>query len=81
MNNQKEEKLYTNSKGETIKMSELNGEHLINSYSKKYREVFSTNNQDEYFSKINELKDLQEEIYKRFNDYSERFNDGNKSRD
>ena len=61
--------LYTNSKGEQIEMNSLHTEHLINSLSKKSRELFEAKSQDEYHTKVTEIMNLKEELFKRFNDF------------
>lgn len=72
---EKKIKYYKRSNGEEIEMSTLNTEHLINGYSKKYRDIFTSTNKDEFFERINEIKDIQEELYKRLNIYGETLGD------
>lgn len=69
------ERMYTRSNGEVVKMSSMNTEHIINSLSKKYREVFEAKNKGEFATKTNELKDLKEELYSRFNTFNEGLED------
>jgi len=65
------ERLYKRSNGEVVKMSTMNTEHIINSLSKKYREVFESKNKDDFTTKTNEINDLKEELYSRFNTFNE----------
>ena len=72
---EQKERLYKRSNGEIVKMSSMNTEHIINSLSKKYREVFEAKNKTEFASKTNELNDLKEELYSRFNTFNEGLED------
>lgn len=65
-------KYYTNSNGELIDISTLHTTHLLNSYRKKAEKIFESTNKDDYFKNIQELKDLQEEYYKRLNDFGDK---------
>ena len=65
------ERLYKRSNGEVVKMSTMKTEHIINSLSKKYREVFESKNKDDFTTKTNEINDLKEELYSRFNTFNE----------
>lgn len=77
---EKEIKYYTNSKGEKLNIKALNTEHILNSFSKKSREIFSSTNNDEYQTKLNEINDLKEELFSRFNDYYDKLGEGNNER-
>ena len=66
-----EDKFYIRSNGEKVKIADMNTEHIINSLSKKYREVFEAKNKSDFFNKTSELTDLKEELYKRFNLFNE----------
>ncbi len=61
--------IYVNSKGEEMEMSTMNTEHILNSLSKKSREIFDVTSQDEYHKRITEIMNLKEELFKRFNDF------------
>lgn len=80
MNTQKI-KYYTSSDGTKIEMDKVETTHLSNGYAKKYREIYNSTNKDEFVERINELKDIQEELYKRLNIFNETLgeSDGNKS--
>jgi hypothetical protein len=69
------ERMYKRSSGEVIPMKSMNTEHIINSLSKKYREVFEAKNKSEFANKTNELNDLKEELYSRFNTFNEGLKD------
>ena len=68
---EQKERMYKRSNGEVVKMSTMNTEHIINSLSKKYREVFESKNKDDFTTKTNEINDLKEELYSRFNTFNE----------
>lgn len=63
----KEKKYYTNSSGEKIDISTLETTHLLNSLNKKQREIFNKTNKDEVSKELEEIKDLREEYFSRFN--------------
>lgn len=63
----KEKKYYTNSSGESIDISTLETTHLINSIAKKQREIFNKTNKDDVSKELQEIKDLREEYFSRFN--------------
>lgn len=65
----KEKKYYTNSAGEKIDISTLETTHLLNSLNKKQREIFNKTNKDDISKELQEIKDLREEYFKRFNDW------------
>lgn len=67
MENRKEKKFYTNSSGEQIDISTLETTHLLNSLNKKQREIFNKTNKDEVSKELQEIKDLREEYFSRFN--------------
>lgn len=69
MNNNKEVKYYTRSNGEQVEISTLETTHLTNSIAKKYREIFESTNKDDYSKKLQEINDLKEELYGRFNEF------------
>lgn len=71
----KKERLYKRSNGEVIKMSTMNTEHIINSLSKKYREVFEAKDKDDFARRTSDLNDLKEELYSRFNTFNETLKD------
>lgn len=77
---EKEIKYYTNSKGEKLNIKALNTEHILNSLAKKSREIFSSKNNDEYQTKLNEINDLKEELFSRFNDYYDKLGETNNER-
>lgn len=65
----KEKKFYTNSNGESIDISTLETTHLLNSLNKKSREIFNKKNKDEVAKELEEMKNLREEYYARFNEW------------
>lgn len=72
---EQKERMYKRSNGEVVKMSTLETTHLINALSKKYREVFESKNKTDFANKTNELNDLKEELYSRFNTFNEGLED------
>mgnify|MGYP003307809348 CR=1 FL=1 len=69
MENNNEEKYYTNSSGESVKISTLETTHLLNSINKKQREIFNKENKDEVAKELKEINDLREEYFRRFNEW------------
>lgn len=65
----KEVKYYTNSAGEKVDISSLETTHLLNSLNKKQREIFNKENKDEVAKELEEINDLKEEYFKRFNEW------------
>lgn len=67
----KEAKFYVNSSGEKVEISTLETTHLTNALAKKYRELFNATNKNEYSEKLQEINDLKEDLYGRFNTFYE----------
>ena len=72
---EQKERMYKRSNGEVIPMKTMNTEHILNSLSKKYREVFESKTKTEFANKTNEINDLKEELYSRFNTFNEGLED------
>lgn len=70
-----EEKYYVRSSGEKVIIKDMNTEHLINSLSKKYRELFDSQNKTDFGKRLNEINDLKEDLYRRFNEFNEGLKD------
>lgn len=68
-------KYYTNSKGETIDVSTLEGVHLNNALAKKYRELFESTNKEEFARRLEEVNNLKEEVHTRINKFYEELGD------
>ena len=75
MNEPKEKKYYTSSDGTKMEMDKVHTEHLINGYAKKYKDIYNSTSRDEFFKRTQELKDIQEELYKRINVFNETLGD------
>ena len=74
-----QEKYYTRSNGEKVKLSEMNSEHLINSMNKCFKEIFNSNDVEDYNNKLNTLNDLKNEYYNRLGKfYTDKFEKGEK---
>ena len=68
-------KYYTNSAGELVDISTLETTHLINALGKKQREIFNSANKDDVSKELQEIKDLKEEYYRRFNEWYDKLGD------
>ena len=71
----KEKKYYTNSQGEKIDISTLETTHLLNSLNKKQREIFNKTNKDDVAKELQEIKNLREEYFARFNKWYDTLGD------
>ena len=71
----KDKKYYTNSQGESIDISTLETTHLLNALNKKQREIFNNTNKDDVSKDLEEIKNLKEEYFKRFNDWYDKLGD------
>lgn len=67
----KQEKYYTRSNGEKVKISEMNTEHILNALGKSYRDIFTSQNKDELSEKLKSINNLKEEVYKRINKFND----------
>lgn len=75
MQESKEIKYYTDSKGIKTPLKDLHTEHLINGLGKRYKELFTSKNKDDYSKRLNEINDLKEEYFARANSFYEGLND------
>lgn len=73
MNNNGEIKYYTRSNGEKIPMKDVEFTHLSNSLAKRLREIFDIEDKDIFYNSLKDIKDIQEEIYRRINDFGTKF--------
>ncbi len=69
---EEKEIMYTRSNGEQIPIKSLNTEHVLNSLSKEYREVFNSQNKDEVSKHLEKIDMLKNEYYRRLNDFSDK---------
>lgn len=65
-------KYYVNSAGESVEISTLETTHLTNALAKKYRELFESTSKEDYSKRLNEINDLKEDLYGRFNSFYEK---------
>ena len=72
---EKETKYYVRSNGEKIPMKDVEFTHLSNGLAKKYRDLFESNNKEEFSTKLKELNDIKDEIHLRINKYYEELGD------
>lgn len=70
-----EKKYYKRSNGEVVEIKTLETTHLINSLSKKYRELFDSQNKTDFGNRLKEINDLKEDLYRRFNEFNEGLGD------
>ena len=70
-----EKKYYKRSNGEVVEIQTLETTHLINSLSKKYRELFDSQNKTDFGNRLKEINDLKEDLYRRFNEFNEGLKD------
>lgn len=71
-------KYYTSSDGKKTPLKSVETTHLINGLAKRYREIFSSENEDDFNNRINEINDIKEETYSRINKfYEENIKKGN----
>lgn len=68
---EKEIKYYKRSNGELVDISTMETTHLLNSLNKDFRTLFESRNKNEYEERMNEINNLKEEVYKRFNKFRE----------
>ena len=68
-------KYYTNSQGESIDISTLHDEHLLNALNKKQKDVFYSENKDDIAKGLEEIKNLKEEVHRRFNEKYDKLGD------
>ena len=68
-----EVKYYTTSSGEKLELNTIEYTHLTNGYAKKLREMFESHDKDTFYNNMKEIKDIQEEIYKRLNIFADTF--------
>lgn len=75
MQDKKEIKYYTRSNGEKVDIDTLETTHLTNALAKKYRELFEATNKDDYSKRFEEINDLKENLYGRFNNFYDSLGD------
>lgn len=68
---QENEIMYTRSNGEKVPIKSLNTEHILNSLSKEYREIFNSQNKSEFGEHLKKIDMLKNEYYTRLNKFNE----------
>jgi hypothetical protein len=68
---QENEIMYTRSNGEQVPIKSLNTEHILNSLSKEYREIFNSQNKSEFSEHLKKIDMLKNEYYTRLNKFNE----------
>ena len=68
---QENEIMYTRSNGEQVPIKSLNTEHILNSLSKEYREIFNSQNKSEFCEHLKKIDMLKNEYYTRLNKFNE----------
>ena len=69
---QENEIIYTRSNGEQVPIKSLNTEHILNSLSKEYREIFNSQNKSEFGEHLKKIDMLKNEYYTRLNKFNEK---------
>lgn len=69
---EEKEIMYTRSNGEQVPIKSLNTEHILNSLSKEYRDIFNSSNKDEFKKHLEKIDILKNEYYSRLNDFNEK---------
>lgn len=72
----KEIKYYVSSDGTKKDVSTLNGEYLINALSKKRKTIYESKTKKEWNEALEQIKILDEEYYKRLNQFHDTLEDG-----
>ena len=72
----KEIKYYISSDGTKKDVSQLNGEYLINALSKKRKTIYESKTKKEWNEALEQIKILDEEYYKRLNQFHDTLEDG-----
>ena len=62
-------KYYTSSNGTKTPLKDVEFTHLSNGYAKKCRDIFNISDKKQLEQAISELKDIEEEIKRRINDF------------
>lgn len=68
-------KYYVSSDGTKMLMKDVEFTHLSNGLAKRYRDIFKSTNKDEFATKLQEINDIKEEIYKRINEFNDSLGD------
>lgn len=63
-------KYYTSSDGTKTPLKDIEFTHLSNGYAKKCRDIFNIADKEQLENAIAELKDIEEELKRRINDFS-----------
>ncbi len=69
-------KYYISSDGTKKDVSKLNGEYLINALSKKRKTIYESKNKKEWNEALEQIKILDEEYYRRLNEFHDTLEDG-----
>jgi hypothetical protein len=72
---QEEIKYYISSDGTKKDVKQLNGEYLINALSKKRKTIYQSKNKNEWNDAYNQIKILDEEYYRRLNEFHDTLGD------
>ena len=68
-------KYYTSSDGKKTPLKDVETTHLINGLAKRYRELFNSENEEDFNIRINEINDIKEEIHRRLNEFNDKLGD------
>jgi len=68
---EKPKKYYTSSDGKKTPIESVEFTHLSNGLAKKYRDIFTSTNRDDFSKRLEEINDIKEEIHRRINTFNE----------
>lgn len=66
---QEQEVIYTSSDGKQTPIKQVETTHLINSLAKEYREIFNSQNSEEFSKHVEKINQVKQEIYARINEF------------
>lgn len=72
---QDEVKYYTSSDGTKTPIKEIEFTHLSNGLAKKYRDIYNVSTKKEFNTKLKEINDMKEEIFRRYNEFYDTLKD------
>lgn len=75
MEENKKTKYYISSDGSKKDVTTLNGEYLINALSKKRKTIYESKNKTEWSKSYEQIKILDEEYYRRLNQFFDSLGD------
>ena len=68
---EKKQKYYTSSDGTKTLMQDVEFTHLTRGLAKKYQDIFTSTNKNEFSKRLEEINDIKEEVHRRINTFNE----------